>query len=163
MSNDLRADIEGRPLEELHLRAEAQVATFKYVKPADKDISTKGFLRLVKGELVKGIIQVVKKDGGENNLHYHTNVETFWYVLKGRARFYGPGDVLLGDFGPGEGIVTPRYTRYWFESGSDEDLELLQVAASDAPGNKSGRTDVTPKLKSFEGPRIELNAPAKAG
>ena len=51
-------------------------------------------------------------------------------MLKGRARFYGPGDVLLGDFGPGEGIVTPRYTRYWFESGSDEEMPLPQAIRS---------------------------------
>ena len=59
--------------------------------------------RLVKGELVKGIIQVVKKDGGENNLHYHTNSDTTWFVLKGRVRFYGAGDALLGEFGPHPG------------------------------------------------------------
>ena len=44
--------------------------------------------------------------------------------------------------GPNEGIITPRYSRYWSECVSDEGLELLQVAASDSPAHKSGRTDV---------------------
>jgi hypothetical protein len=64
-------------------------------------------------------------------------------VIKGRVRFYGPGDVLLKELGANEGIITPRYSRYWFECVGEEDLELLQIAASDSPELKSGRTDVT--------------------
>jgi mannose-6-phosphate isomerase-like protein (cupin superfamily) len=54
-------------------------------------------------------------------------------VLKGRARFYGDGDKLLGDLGPHEGILLPRNFRYWFESASPEPLELLQIEAADIP------------------------------
>ena len=54
-------------------------------------------------------------------------------VLNGRARFYGEGDVLLGSFGPREGILVPRGSRYWFESEGEEILELLQVQAYDVP------------------------------
>jgi mannose-6-phosphate isomerase-like protein (cupin superfamily) len=39
------------------------------------------------GDLVRGMIQVAK-EGGENNLHYHANVDGFWMVLKGKAKFY---------------------------------------------------------------------------
>ena len=90
-------------------------------------------------------MQIVKKNGGENNLHYHTHAETFWFVLSGRVKFYGPDDVILGEFAAGEGIITPRYSRYWFENSGDEDLELLQVATSPEPGLKSGRTDAAPQ------------------
>ena len=86
---------------------------------------------------MKGVVQVVKKHGGENNLHYHTRMDTFWMVLKGRVRFYGPGDVVLGEFGPHEGMVTPRYSRYWFENIGDEDLELL--AGRGLCGRRHGR------------------------
>jgi mannose-6-phosphate isomerase-like protein (cupin superfamily) len=52
-------------------------------------------------------------------------------VLSGRARFYTTDDELLGDFGPMEGVVIPRGYPYWFESASDEPLELLQFEAAD--------------------------------
>lgn len=140
MTNELRTEYEGKTVDELHQLAEAKVASFSYVRPNAK-VQTKGVVSLGHGELIRGAVQVVKKNGGENNLHYHTNVETLWMVIKGRVRFYGPGDVLLKELGPNEGIITPRYSRYWFECAGDEDLELLQVAASDTPGLKSGRTD----------------------
>ncbi len=37
---------------------------------------------------------------------------------------------LLADLGKHEGILMPRGYKYWFESASDEPLEILQVAAS---------------------------------
>ena len=64
-------------------------------------------------------------------------------VLKGRVRFYGPGDVLIGEFGPHEGTITPRFSRYWFENVGEEDLEILQVAALTEGAKTSGRTDVS--------------------
>ncbi len=131
-------------LETRHLEAESKVSTFAYKKPAG-EITTKGFVKIGRGEHIRGTVQIVKKNGGENNLHYHTHAETFWFVLSGRVKFYGPEDVLFGEFGPGEGIITPRYSRYWFENSGDEDLELLQVATSPEPGLKSGRTDAAPQ------------------
>src|SRR5215208_168531 len=86
-----------------------------------------------------------KKNGGENNLHYHTNAASFWIVLKGRVRFYGPNDVLIGEFGPHEGTITPRYARYWFENVGEEDLEILQVSAFSEGAKNSGRTDAAPQ------------------
>ncbi len=140
-------------LEQRHLEAEASIKPFAYAKPEGVDRG-KGFIRLGVSPLIKGVVQVVKKNGGENNLHYHTSVDTFWMVLKGRARFYGPGDALIGEFGPQEGTITPRFSRYWFENCSDEDLELLQVAANANAGQKSGgRTDVSEqRFKVGEGP-----------
>ena len=57
---------------------------------------------------IRGVVQIVKKDGGENNLHYHTNSDSLWMVLKGRIRFYGPNDEVIGEFGPQEGTITPE-------------------------------------------------------
>src|SRR5262245_6600213 len=139
MPNELRQDIEGRDLNELHERAEALVAPYRYAKPNDELLTTKkGFVRLARGELLKAQVQIIKGKGGENVLHYHTNAETFWWVIRGRARFYGPENVLIGEFGEGEGVITPRYSLYWFENagGESDDLELMQIAASDVPGNK---------------------------
>ena len=41
-------------------------------------------------------------------------------------RFYGPGDVLLGEVGPNQGVFMPAGSRYWFEKAGTEDLEVLQ-------------------------------------
>jgi hypothetical protein len=56
------------------------------------------------------------------------------------------GDKILGEYGPNEGMITPRYFRYWFENCGDGDLELLQVGAFSSPTQKStGRTDCEPQ------------------
>ena len=125
-----------------HLQAEADPVTFAYQKPSGVN-SAKGRVNLGKADIVRGVVQIVKKNGGENNLHYHTNAASFWMVLKGRVRFYGPDDVLIGEFGPHEGTMTPRYARYWFENVGDEDLEILQVSAFSEGAKTSGRTDIS--------------------
>jgi mannose-6-phosphate isomerase-like protein (cupin superfamily) len=127
-----------------HLAAEAAVKSFHYEKPSGGN-SAKGRVNLGKSDNVRGVVQIVKKNGGENNLHYHTNASSFWMVLKGRVRFYGPDDVVIGEFGPHEGTMTPRYARYWFENIGDEDLEILQVGAYGDPEDGSGRTDSAPQ------------------
>lgn len=127
--------------EDTHLAAEAAIKRFSYAKPTDFE-RKKVSVMLGKGDLVRGMIQVAK-EGGENNLHYHSNVDGFWMVIKGKAKFYGPGDTLISEIGPMEGLVIPRFARYWFESSGDEDLEILLVQAF-AEGGKSlnsGRTD----------------------
>jgi len=128
-----------------HLAAEATVKSFHYEKPSGGK-SAKGRVNLGKSDNIRGVVQIVKKAGGENNLHYHTNASSFWMVLKGRVRFYGPDDKVIGEFGPYEGTMTPRYARYWFENIGDDDLEILQVGAYGNPNeDSSGRTDSAPQ------------------
>lgn len=132
-------------LPRLHNEAESKVTTFSYAKPGGVT-SGKGRVELVKSDHLRGIVQIVKKNGGENNLHYHSNSDSMWMVVKGRVRFYGPGDEVIGEFGPLEGTITPAYSRYWFENIGEDDLELLQVTALHERGAKStGRTDVSPQ------------------
>ncbi len=117
--------------EAMHREAERRVRSFRYAKPESLGDANKGLVQLCGTDLMKGVVQVIV-DGGENNLHYHEGMDSFYMVLKGRAKFYGPGDELVGEYGPFEGLVTPRGARYWFEkSSTDEDLELLQVASYD--------------------------------
>ncbi len=137
-STDLVQDEE---LLKRHQAAEANPVTFNYVRPSGVN-SGKGRVDLGKKDIIRGVVQVVKKNGGENNLHYHSRSASFWMVLKGRVRFYGPGDAVIGEFGPNEGTVTPRYSRYWFENVGDDDLEILQVMAYSDGAETSGRTDV---------------------
>jgi mannose-6-phosphate isomerase-like protein (cupin superfamily) len=124
-----------------HTAAESNPVRFSYQAPSGVNAG-KGRVNLGKGDIVRGVVQIVKKNGGENNLHYHTTTASLWMVLKGRVRFYGPGDVPIGEFGPHEGTITPRFARYWFENIGDEDLEILQVSAYAEGARDSGRTDV---------------------
>jgi mannose-6-phosphate isomerase-like protein (cupin superfamily) len=126
-----------------HAAAEAKVHTFKYEKPAAID-RPKQLAWLVKGELQQVVVQVVK-DGGENNLHYHTSMDESWMVLKGRAIFWGDGDKVLGAFGPHEGIFIPAGARYRFAKDGPEDLEILQVTAHDTTAPvQENRMNVAP-------------------
>jgi mannose-6-phosphate isomerase-like protein (cupin superfamily) len=71
------------------------------------------------------------REGGENNLHSHNYMDGVYFVVKGRARFYGENDVVLGEVGANEGMVISRGLRYWFESCGEETLELLLVQCFD--------------------------------
>jgi mannose-6-phosphate isomerase-like protein (cupin superfamily) len=136
--------VESDEMLQRHLAAEKTVKSYSYKKPTGVD-TAKGRVNLGKSDIVRGVVQIVKKNGGENNLHYHTGTASFWMVLKGRVRFYGSGDELIGEFGPHEGTMTPRYARYWFENVGDEDLEILQVGAYADEAGTSGRTDAAPQ------------------
>ena len=125
-----------------HVEAESRIQAFSYEKPKEFS-SGKASVRLCDSDVLKGLVQVVQ-DGGENNLHYHKTNDGFWFVLGGRAKFYGPDDVELGEFGPHEGILIPRGARYWFERVGKEELEILRVGGSaDLGAKSSGRTDVS--------------------
>ena len=119
-----------------------KIQTFRYERP--EVTVPKGIMKLAQTDLVKGAVQILGK-GGANNLHSHAGADTFWMVLKGRARFYSGVEEVIGEFGPFEGIVTPRGTPYWFESvDKNEDLELLQVAGFEK-GVKDIRTNHEPR------------------
>lgn len=122
---------------------------FSYSKPEGGQ-AAKAIVSLCQTDILRGAVQVVT-EGGDNNLHSHTGMDGFWMVLKGRVRFYGPGDEVLGEFGMHEGIAMPRNAQYWFESCGDEDLELLQVVAFDREV-KNARVDVN--LRKLEAGKV---------
>ena len=120
-----------------HEQAEERIVAFSYKRPEQGYQHGKAMAPLGRSDIVKGVVQVIR-EGGENALHYHTTMDSFWLVLSGRARFYTVGDRLIGEFGPQEGCLTPRGARYWFERVGDEPLEILQVAAFSSPNAGSG-------------------------
>jgi mannose-6-phosphate isomerase-like protein (cupin superfamily) len=129
--------------EAFHRAAEAQIAVSTYTPP-EPSSRPKDVLFLAKSDLLKVLIQVVR-EGGENNLHYHLNSNTNWMVLRGRARFYGVGDVLLAELGPEESILLPGGSRYRFEKTGEEDLEILQMVGVDLRGDgDSARINIEP-------------------
>ena len=105
-------------------RAEPQV--FRYQRP-DLKGRPRAITRLFVSDLMCGLVQLIDK-GGETTLHSHSGMDGLWMVISGRARFYGDGDEVIGEFGPLEGVYIPRDVKYWFESvNEDEPLQILQV------------------------------------
>jgi mannose-6-phosphate isomerase-like protein (cupin superfamily) len=115
---------------------------FSYRKPETLK-GGKAIIQLAESDIIRGRVQIVR-EGGENNLHSHKGMDGFWMVLRGRVKFYGPGDELIAELSQHEGIMLPRGTEYWFESSGDEDLELLQMAAFEK-GVKVERVDKAPQ------------------
>lgn len=122
---------------------QSAIRTFRYKKPESLGKSGKAIVQLAESDIIRGRVQIVR-EGGENNLHSHKGMDGFWMVLKGRVRFYGPGDEVIGEFGEHEGILLPRGTQYWFEKAGEGDLELLQMASFEK-GVKVQRVDFEPQ------------------
>ena len=133
--------------EAFHRAAEAKMQPVKYTAPDSG--RPKDVVLLAKSDRLRALVQIVR-DGGENNLHYHTNSDTCWVVLQGRVRFYGVGDKLIGEYGPKEGILIPEGSRYWFEKTGDEDLEILQMVGIVA-GGKGERINIDQHKAWMEG------------
>src|SRR5271163_4573016 len=106
---------------------EPRMQVFRYEKPDLKN-RAKAITRLFTSDLMSGLVQCITK-GGETTLHSHAGMDGMWMVLTGRARFYSDATTMVGEFGPLEGVYIPRDVKYWFESASDEPLQLLQVEA----------------------------------
>jgi mannose-6-phosphate isomerase-like protein (cupin superfamily) len=129
--------------EQDHLDAESNFVKFSYKKPEGFD-RKKVSVRLGQTDIVRAQVQVIK-EGGENNLHYHTKVDGMFTVLSGRIRFYGPGDEVIAECGPMEGIIVPRNARYWFDNVGEGDAEVMLVQGfHEAGAEMSGRTNSEP-------------------
>lgn len=107
---------------------ETEPRIFRYEAPEFEGV--KKSTLVCSSDLMRVMVQEVR-EGGENNLHSHTGEDAFWFVIKGAVKFYGEGDKVLGEFRQNEGILIPRGFNYWFESASDEPLEILRVSARD--------------------------------
>ena len=129
--------------EQDHLEAESNLVKFSYNKPEGFD-RAKVSVRLGGTDILRGQVQVIH-EGGENNLHYHTRVDGMFTVLSGKIRFYGPGDEVIAECGPMEGVIIPRNARYWFDNVGEGDAEVMLVQGFHEPGAKmSGRTNSAP-------------------
>ncbi|HEX3970740.1 MAG TPA: cupin domain-containing protein [Stellaceae bacterium] len=130
--------------EDWHLSQEKFVKSFKYSKPESEFRGGKGervIVNLGRTDIVRGLVHVFKS-GGEGSLHYHSTIDSFWFVLKGKVRFYNKDDGLIGEYAVHEGLLMPRGARYWFEQVGEETLELLHVSAFSQSNVESGRTHI---------------------
>ena len=126
---------------------EAQV--FSYSLP---DVSRpKGIIRLCSTENIRGMVQVVAPNGGETNLHSHGAMDSVYFVLKGRVRFYSDETTVMAELGPQEGLLMPHDCKYWFENAAEEPLELLQVVGFVPNKDRTSRTNYTPETTATVG------------
>ena len=93
--------------------------------------------RLAKTDLI-GAMAMYVEEGGENALHAHTGSDGFYIVFEGEATFYGEGDHVIAKVGPGEMVLVPRGTKYWFGKSSEEQMVMLRVW-SEVPNVKDER------------------------
>jgi mannose-6-phosphate isomerase-like protein (cupin superfamily) len=119
-------------------KPETEPATFHYEKPAPED--RHGGIHLA--ETAQGSLNLkIISSGGENNLHAHRESDGFWFVLRGRVRFYTTDDELVAELGENEGMSTPRGYKYWFEAvPGDDELELMRFGVTTRP-NVEGKFD----------------------
>ena len=133
-------------LEAYHLAGEARMKSFRYERPEQDAVKTIAWL--VKDPQFTVAVQVVK-DGGENNLHYHTNASQVYFVIAGNVRFNGVREKVISELGPLQGIFVPAGARYWFEKTGSDDLQMLQIVAR--TGAKSERLDIEPQKEWMNG------------
>jgi len=113
---------------------------FKYTKPEFQPGHPTSVVSLARTDRMWARMQVHSK-GGEIGLHAHKHLDGFWMVIRGRARFYTEGDLVIAEAGPLEGVFLPRGYKYRFEKIGADDLEILQVEVFDVdiPGDDSPR------------------------
>ena len=136
--------------EAFHEAAEAKIKSFKLEVP---DIDTGGqkiHIKLAGTNSTRASVQVLR-NGADNNLHYHPNLDLIYMVLKGCVRFYGPDEKVLGEFHQNEGLLLPENSRYWFGSVGDEEAWLLQIAGYPKGEKAVKRINVDPPKKSLGG------------
>src|SRR5207244_13182589 len=70
-----------------------EASVFRYRRP-DELKTKRGISPLVRSDIMFSAVQIIR-EGGENSLHSHSAMDGFWFVLRGRARFYGAEDKLI--------------------------------------------------------------------
>ena len=70
--------------------AEDRLTPFSYAPDSGRDFPKKS-IRLMRTATLTVSAQIINQ-GGESNMHSHTNADEAWIVTAGRARFYGMSD-----------------------------------------------------------------------
>ena len=130
------------------VKVEHKLQPFKYEKPDIREGRGKGSASLARTDVVGVSVQAVEV-GGETNLHAHPGTDGIWFVLAGRARFYDDVESVACELGEHEGVLVPHGVKYWFESASEEPLEIMHITGR-VPGAKSERLNYTPILPQQE-------------
>ena len=143
--------------EAFHKEAEAGIHSFAFDSSViDVPDGGKGHVKLAGTDTCRASVQILK-NGADNNLHYHPNMDLIYMVLKGKVEFYGPGDTLIGSYGPNEGLLLPENSRYWFKSLGDEEAWLLQIAGYPKGKEASKRIPCEPPKLASNGNWVGLS------
>jgi len=70
-------------------------------------------------------------------LHFHTNAQQFFYILKGSATFYLEGDKIIVD--EQKGILIRPKTKHFIANETTEQLEFLVISQ---PTTNNDRTTI---------------------
>jgi mannose-6-phosphate isomerase-like protein (cupin superfamily) len=89
----------------------------------------RGISALASTDILAAVVQTVLP-GGRQPLHAHGSYDGLYFVLKGRARFYGAGNKLFAEVGPHEGVLVPRGVAYAFEAAGEE-VQMIAIDAID--------------------------------
>jgi quercetin dioxygenase-like cupin family protein len=149
VTSEKPAELRGAEKKEaFHQEAESNIVTFAFTRP-DVEVPTgqKIHVKLAGTDSCRASVQILN-NGGDNNLHYHPNMDLIYMVLKGKVEFYGPNDKSLGVFGVHEGLKLPENSRYWFKSIGEEEAHLLQIAGYPRGAKASKRIPVEPVKES---------------
>ena len=98
-----------------------------YAKPALTGL--RGISALASTDVLSAIVQTLAP-GARQGLHAHGSYDGFYFVLAGRARFYGRNNELFAEIGPHEAVLVPRNTPYAFEAAGQE-VQLLAINVTD--------------------------------
>jgi mannose-6-phosphate isomerase-like protein (cupin superfamily) len=103
---------------------------------------------LARTDVIGGMVHLLD-EGGENNLHSHTASDAFWIVLEGEATFYGDGDSVIAELGPGGTVLIPRGTKYWFKKSGQDQAVVMRIWAN-APNIKDERVEFAPPSETIQ-------------
>jgi mannose-6-phosphate isomerase-like protein (cupin superfamily) len=67
--------------------------------------------------------------GGENELHAHTNEDHMFFILQGRAMFFGPNEEQR-ELARNDCVLIPHGSYYWFRAVEGEPLVMLRIGAT---------------------------------
>ena len=98
-----------------------------YTKPKLEGL--RGISALASTDTLSVIVQTLAP-GARQGLHAHGAYDGFYFVLAGRARFYGRDNAPFAEIGPGEAVFVPRGTPYAFEA-ADGEVQLLAIDGID--------------------------------
>jgi uncharacterized RmlC-like cupin family protein len=84
-----------------------ELKRISYAKPILTGL--RGISTLAATNVLSAIVQTLAP-GARQGLHAHGSYDGFYFVLAGRARFYGQNNELFAEIGPHEAVLVPRST-----------------------------------------------------
>ena len=99
--------------------------------------------RLARSELLN-ILLHHWDTGGEVALHHHTDGDATWVVVGGEEAFYGEDDQVIAKAGPGEAVLIPRNTMYWFTNFGNRPARDVPHLGKSRRHQRRGRSHLPP-------------------